>query len=379
MKTAHIVIIAMIAIAVIGGVIVTYIGLFKPAEEIIELEKKTITITDMLGRNVTVEVPVERIVVTFNVEELVAVGGEDALKKIVGWSQYYWKDRRLTVWETYVRTYPWIADIPDVGYPWKGTFSAEKVIELKPDVVIMAVPQYKDIKEDVEKLDRAGVPVVCIDYYKPFNLISHTKSTLILGKLLNRTDRAQKLVEFYLEQIEKTLVKLRKIEREIPKPKVLLLGKGWTTYGKNHYRGKMIEYACGLNIASNVIEQSGEINPEYVLQANPDVIIFIGKVGWNVDLGYGVNADRAKAMLSELIQRPGWESLNAVKNGRVYAIHIYFVHGHIYDFVALQYYAKWFYPDVFENLNPEGAWKTFHEEFLPVEYSGTWAIKLETS
>ncbi|WP_456478291.1 ABC transporter substrate-binding protein [Geoglobus ahangari] len=333
------------------------------------------TITDLMGREVHVKVPVERVVITFNVEEYVAVGGEDALKKVVGWSKYYWEGRRPTVWNAYLQKYPWIDEIPDVGYPWKGTFSAEKVIELKPDVVIMSKDQYKYVKEDLEKLEKAGIPVVFIDYYEPFNVTTHSKSTMLLGILLGKEKRAKELVEYYKSQVDEVLKRLKKVE---DRPKVLLLGKGWTTYGRDHYRGKMIEFAGGENIAAKVVEKSGEISPEYVLEENPDVVIFIGKKGWNVDLGYGIEREKAEEMLRELINRPGWENLNAVKNGRVYAIHIYFVHGHIYDFVALQYFAKWLHPELFSDLDPEKSWEEFHEKFLPVKYSGTWAVSLES-
>ncbi|MFA4640924.1 ABC transporter substrate-binding protein [Pyrococcus kukulkanii] len=335
---------------------------------------KVVTITDMMGRQVKVKVPVQRVVITFNVEEYLAVGGVNALKKIVGWSRYYWEGRRPTVWEVYVKKFPWIKDIPDVGYPWKGTFSAEKVIELKPDVVIMSKEQYRYAKEQIERIEKAGIPVVFIDYYEPFNITAHEKSTMILGTLLGKEDRAKELMQYYKQQVQSILERLQKVEKEYPKPKVLLLGKGWTSYGRNHYRGKMIEFAGGINIAANVLESSGEINPEYVLKENPDVIIFIGKKGWNVDLGYTVSKERAKGMLKEIIKRPGWENLNAVKNKRVYAIHIYFVHGHIYDFVALQYFVKWFYPEAFKDIDPEKSWKEFHEKFLPIGYNGTWAV-----
>lgn len=76
-------------------------------------EAKVIKITDLMGREVSVKAPVNKVVITFNVEEFTAVGGEDALKKIVGWSQYYWEGRRPTVWEVYSEKYPWIKNIPE--------------------------------------------------------------------------------------------------------------------------------------------------------------------------------------------------------------------------------------------------------------------------
>lgn len=356
----------------------SFLGCMKK-EVVSEKSGGATEIIDSMGRKVYVKVPVDRVVITFNVEEFIAVGGKDALKKIVGWSKYYWKGRRPTVWEVYSKRFPWIDEIPDVGYPWKGTFSGEKVIDLEPDVVIMSKEQYKYIKDDVKKLDKVGIPVVFIDYYEPFNIATHMRSTFILGKLLGKEDKARELMIFYTRQVESILKEIMNVEEKYPKPKVLLLGKGWISYGRNHYRGKMIELAGGINVASKVLEQSGEISPEYVLRVNPDVVIFIGKKGWNVDLGYGISEDVAKRMLKEIVEsRAGWKNLNAVKNNRVYAIHIYFVHGHIFDYVALQFFIKWFYPEAeeFKQLDPIKAWKDFHERFLPVKYSGTWAVSL---
>jgi len=233
-------------------------------------EAKVIKITDLMGREVSVKAPVNKVVITFNVEEFTAVGGEDALKKIVGWSQYYWEGRRPTVWEVYSEKYPWIKNIPDVGYPWKGTFSAEKVIELKPDVVIMSKDQYKHVKEDVEKPKKAGIPVVFIDYYEPFNVTTHTKSTLILGKLLGKEDRVKELVSYYTKQVDDILKRLSEVEGKYPKPKVLLLGKGWMTYGKNHYRGKMLEFAGGYKHSSKCSGTVGRDKPRIRLEGKSE-------------------------------------------------------------------------------------------------------------
>ncbi len=340
-----------------------------------EVKESGIKIVDSLGREVYLKkVPVDRIVITFNVEELIAVGGEEALKKMIGWSRYYWEGRRPTVWKVYTEKYPWLKGIEDVGYPWKGDFNAEKVIKLKPDVVIMSKEQYKYVKEDIKRLEDAGIPVIFIDYYEPFNITMHEKSTYILGKILGREDRARKIMEYYKSKVSEILNKLKEVKE---KPNVLLMGKGYISYGKNHYRGKMIEIAGGNNVAAKVLEMSGELNPEFIIKENPDIIIFIGKVGWNVDLGYNIDRNISKRDLEELISKKPWNMLKAIKEKRVCAIHIYFVHGHIFDYIALEYFVKWFHPKIFGDINPENDWKEFHEKFLPVNYSGTWAICME--
>jgi len=158
----------------IGGAAIlgaSFLGCIKK-EEIPKESLGTTEIIDTMGRKVNVEVPVDRVVITFNVEEFIAVGGKEALKKIVGWSKYYWKGRRPTVWEVYYKKFPWIDEIPDVGYPWKGTFSGEKVIELEPDVVIMSKRQYEHVKDDIEKLELQKAKSFFDFLYKSFIFIS---------------------------------------------------------------------------------------------------------------------------------------------------------------------------------------------------------------
>ncbi|RKY43030.1 MAG: ABC transporter substrate-binding protein, partial [Candidatus Omnitrophota bacterium] len=174
-------------------------------------------------------------------------------------------------------------------------------------------------------------------------------------------------------------------EIDEPKPKVYVeLGmKGPSEYSNtygDYMWGALIEKSGGINIAKGKIERWGPISPEYLLDANPDVIIITGSY-WpgcpgSMRLGYYANPEESRELLKAFTERPGWDTLSAVNNNRVYSIH----HGlarDIWDFVAIQYMAKCFYPDVFEDLNPEENFKEFHEKFLPVDYSGVWMLSLE--
>ena len=44
--------------------------------------------------------------------------------------------------------------------------------------------------------------------------------------------------------------------------------------------------------------------------------------------------------------------------------------------IAVLYSAKWFYPDIFSNLNPEEVHREYFERWLRVEYRGIWAYPL---
>jgi iron complex transport system substrate-binding protein len=145
-----------------------------------------------------------------------------------------------------------------------------------------------------------------------------------------------------------------------------------------------ITFAGGVNIAARVIPgSSGDINPEYVLRENPDVIIFTCNNNLYtpegrrqlVVIGYTVNSTKpAKEALRMLVDRPGWGKLKAVREGRVYLIHHGLAHGHVFQYVALEWIAKWLHPGLFKDLHPLQDLRRFYQEYLMFPLRGVWAV-----
>lgn len=346
--------------------------------------KETITVTDLVGRNVTVLAPAERVVVTFNVEEYLAVAGPEALPRLVGWSRNYWQGRREWIWKRYLESLPEVEDVADVGYVAKKTFSAEKVISLAPDLVIMYRDYARQADTEVKRFEAAGIPVIFVDYHTG-TVESHVASTLLLGRVLGKEARARELADLYRSRVAAITERVAEIDpRE--RPKVYVEGgfKGPGEFGNSYgdiMWGALIKQAGGHNIAEGVIERWGPISPELVIAEDPDIIIITGsywpKNPTSMKLGYYADALESQESLAAFTKRPGWDRLKAVRNGRVYAIH----HGlsrHIYDFVALEFFAKIFHPDRFEDLDPERSFRDFHDAYLPVEFGGLWMMKLAT-
>lgn len=73
------------------------------------------TIRDLAGRTVTVDKPVEKIVVTWDMTEYFAVGGKSAVDKLVGWNKHGWKKWRPSVWKKYSTALSELKGIPNVG------------------------------------------------------------------------------------------------------------------------------------------------------------------------------------------------------------------------------------------------------------------------
>jgi len=337
-----------------------------------------LTLIDLADRTVTINKPVDRMVFVEGghvgyIIALDAVGGEKALKKIVGMDIEEWKSIRQWIYSKYVEVYPWIKDIEDIGT--SKALNVEKIIKLHPDVVL--APLYTKERIPVEKLEAAGIPIIFIDYHAE-TIENHGKTTLILGTLVDQRDRAKALVDLYEERVNMVSSRVAEVEN---KPKVYMESgySKWHTYGRYMW-GKLVKIAGGINIAWDLFERGGEVSPEYVLEENPDVIVVTGSY-WvkrpeSIWLGYYADEDLARERLKNWIERPGWSDINAVKNNRVYAIH-HQLSRNIWDFIAVEYLAKCFYPDLFNDVDPVEDFKNFHDTFLSVDYSGVWMLSLE--
>jgi iron complex transport system substrate-binding protein len=144
--------------------------------------------------------------------------------------------------------------------------------------------------------------------------------------------------------------------------------------------GALIQRVHGQNITKGVVEGEQPASPEFVLKSNPQVVVLAGS-NWpkrpdSLKLGYFADTADARTRLKRFLTRPGWDGMDAVKNRRVYGIH----HGlarEIWDFYPIQCFAKWFYPELFADLDPLSNFKEFHQKFLKVDYSGVWSVELD--
>ena len=90
-------------------------------------------------------------------------------------------------------------------------------------------------------------------------------------------------------------------------------------------------------------------------------------------LGYEAEAGPVQERMRALAGRRGFDQLTAVKGKRFFSVYHQFYNSP-YHFVALQAFAKWFYPEDFEDVDPVANFRALHDSFLPIDYSGMfWA------
>jgi iron complex transport system substrate-binding protein len=122
-----------------------------------------------------------------------------------------------------------------------------------------------------------------------------------------------------------------------------------------------------INIAENQSMFYVQLSAEYVVSANPDVIVCAIS-------SPGHNESDFKAMRDQILNRTELSECNAIKNGKVY----------IYDYVVIRegvgahevvgylYWAKWCHPELFEDIDPAAVNSELNQMFFGIDGTGTY-------
>lgn len=345
-------------------------------------QAETVELTDVTGRTFEMEVPAKRVVLGLYFEDYWAVGGDEAMDKLVGISKAAWSDWRPANWQAYLKVRPSLDDIPDVGEVEVSTFSVEKLISLKPDVAILAEWQVQGIGADFQRIVDAGIPVVVVDYHAQTEE-RHVASTRLIGKVIGAEEQAEKIAQEYESAVSDVRKRIEKAGKEKPSVYIELGSKGPPEQGPSYgdyMWGKIAEVAGGKNITREIVRSWGPVAPEQVLAARPEVIVMAGSE-WRQHatgqlMGEGVSNDEALTRLKGFTERPGWSALPAVENGRIHGIY-QGASRTIMDYTSVQYFAKALYPDLFEDIDPQANYLAFYERYLPIKPEGTFMIGLK--
>ena len=117
----------------------------------------------------------------------------------------------------------------------------------------------------------------------------------------------------------------------------------------------MILMAGGINIFGDASLAGKDIYPEQILTEDPDLIVKI-YAGKNVIGNSGVFTappqEEFAEKADEMLKRPGWKDLKAVKEGNFY-LNTAFMSGGLGKMIGAAYMAKWLYPDLMTDLDPD--------------------------
>lgn len=346
------------------------------------------SVTDLLGRQVKVHLPVRRVILGEGRQLylVAALDTQNPIERIVGWRKDLIQSDPDT-YGAYLRKFPDIAKIPTFGGFEDGTFDIEQAISQRPDVIILNI-EAQHATEDaryIEKLDALGIPVVYVDFRN--NPMQNTEPTMrLFGQLFGKQARAEAFIDFRNQQIRRVTDVIE--ARHPARPKVFIERIGGYTddcclsFGNENF-GLFVEMAGGDNIAKGIIPTTfGQLNAEQVVVANPAQVV-VTSANWEafapgghwVGVGPGADMAQARKKLAWYTQRPAYAGIKAQDDQAFHAIWHQFYNSP-YQFVAIQQLAKWFHPTLFADLDPDASFRQLHEQFLPVPYEPGYAVSL---
>ena len=247
-----------------------------------------ITVTDMMGREVTLSGPVGRIVVMMpsDCEILYAIGAGSA---IVGRGTYC--------------DYP--AEVTAIEEVKSGAeFNLEQVLALEPQVVVMTKMAHDP--DVVQKLEESNVAVIVTNA----QTIADTYDCItLLGQVTGKTAEAEAVIADMKTRIDAVAAKVQPSGKTVYfETTPMEYGFGLYSAGKGNFMDE-IGTICGLkNIFGDVTEGGGwpMVSEEDVIKADPDYIVTIDSNGMG-------DTDAAAVILA----RDAWKEMKAVKEGHV--------------------------------------------------------------
>lgn len=183
-----------------------------------------------------------------------------------------------------------------------ATPNIERIIELEPDLLLASTIH----EEVINQFDALGIPVLVIE---SANLEELFTSISLVAELAGISDQGESLIssmQLQIKSIEETVSQINDDQRVLVYYEVY--SDPLMSAGNSVFINEIIELAGGINIFKDIDENYPQISAEVVVERQPQVILYPDYHG------------TAEMVIEAMTSRPGWESIPAVIEGRVYAI-----------------------------------------------------------
>ena len=348
-----------------------------------------IHVTDVLGRQVTLPGPAHRVVLAqarhFQVLSLLT---PDPAALLAGWSDEL-RTSFAPDYQAALKRFPGLADVPVVGRHTPDSFSVERTLALRPDLVVMtatfaglAPGQTASESPLIGRLESAGVPVIVIDFFlRPME--NTVPSLRALGQAIGQPAQTEAFIAYYQQHMHTVAGRLADLPADQRPPVFVHAHAGSTDCCNSPGTGTfndMITYAGGHNIGADVLKSAtGKLNFEFINAKAPRVYVATGtgsRKGTGLAIGAGTDEADARASLARLIDDNHLNALPAVISGNSHGIWHAFNDSPLH-MVFIEALAHWIHPDRFADVDPAATLREINQRFMAVPLEGTYLVDLK--
>ncbi|VVB72146.1 Periplasmic binding protein [uncultured archaeon] len=323
------------------------------------------TITDSAGREVTIFMPIQRIIpLNTNAAEVVSM--LKAVDRVVAVDA---DEKTKSEMPKELKKKQTVGKWSDPDYEMIGEIAKGAGDTIAPDILVITYPEadkpYGALAVEKGLSSFKNITVVGFKLSRPENM---SEEIMKIGILLGEEKEAENYIEWY--EGHKNEIKKAVQGKVRPRVYVEVYNNGaglgaLPSVGKASALFNQIDFAGGHNICSNLKDMSPKVDWEWVTTQNPDVIVSLqstDNIGW--EKAPSTDSIKLEKVRNEIISRPGASAISAVKNGRVYVVSGSQFYG-MDSIVGIGYFAKLFHPEV--DLDPEQIYKEYLER-MGVEY-----------
>ncbi|MBO9102030.1 MULTISPECIES: ABC transporter substrate-binding protein [unclassified Rhizobium] len=319
-------------------------------------------VVDQIGKTVHLPEVVTRVVILQHQSLNIAVQ-LNAMFKVVGVLDEWQKQ----LGKNYLRLAPELSKMPMPGGLTK--VNIEELLKLKPDAVI--VTNYAP-PEMISQIEGTGIPVVAIslldvppseatklspsvaDEPKAYDA-GFANGVRVIADVLDKRQQGEELIAYAMKNRKLVADRLAGLDEAMRVP-VYMANPDLTTYGHGKYTGLMMAKAGARNVADSVAGFK-QVTMEDVLLWNP-AVIFV--------------QERYPEVVKDIKTSNSWQTIDAVKNDRIYLMPEYAkAWGYpMPEALALGelWMAKKLYPDRFADIDMKSEADAYYRKFYRTDY-----------
>jgi iron complex transport system substrate-binding protein len=183
----------------------------------------------------------------------------------------------------------------------------EKMISLKPDLVLAHESTADSTKAGLQQLKDAGIDVVVVNDAQSFDGVY--ESIEMIGKAIGESEKASELVDTMKNSFAELKKQAEAIKPEEQKTVFVEVSPAPEIYtaGKNTFINEMLELIGAKNAAGDM-EGWAKVDQEAIVERNPDAVVTT----------YGYYTENTVELV---LGRQGWENVKAVKGQQVFDVH----------------------------------------------------------
>jgi iron complex transport system substrate-binding protein len=329
-------------------------------------KEKKLTFIDIFGEAETVNKPIKRLANwgNYGIQVTRALNAKDILLPLCG-----------SMVQDQPVFFPEMSKWESPGYIGSG-FDFEMVLDLNPDAAQtnMEIGGYYGPGARIERKRLAqeklpGIPLISLDFRTPDALLQSVRT---YGYIIDRREEAQEFFDWLQGNMEAFETRIEGIPED-EKPRYFIAGGTdiYATKSSKDRRGMAMTMGGGHNIVDDIpnVHHSPKVDPEWVIEQNPEYIFRIMHPGTLYAGGYEAE-DRAgiAAVRQEILDLPGLSEVDAVKNKRVYVIDGTLNDGGGNTIIGTAYAAKLFYPDLFNDVDPQEIHQEYLDKFCHIDF-----------